>query len=217
MLNPASRRRQQTDSTMREAICAGALAVLNEHSLAGATMDKIAAATGVAKGSLYNYFESKDELLMFVYEKRLQPLREANRKIAAGEMAAVQKIEAVIRNWCRHVEEHRLEFQVLYEDAHCVDVLRRAKLREEWETREVIERVIAAGVEARHFRSVNAQCVSELLLAMIDVFIQRTVVEVPPGSNGKAIDTFVTIVLHGLSAIKQLPTGARDVNGFPDT
>ena len=74
-------------------------------------MDRVAAAAGVAKGSLYNYFRSKDELLTFVHEKTIQPLIEANEEIAASNQSAAKKIEAMTRTWHRYVGEHRARFR----------------------------------------------------------------------------------------------------------
>ena len=50
------------ERTRRELLRA-ALAVLNERGVAGATVQQVAAAAGVAHGTFYNYFPTKDALL----------------------------------------------------------------------------------------------------------------------------------------------------------
>ena len=46
----------------RAVLVAGAASAFAEHGLRGATMQAVATAAGVAKGTLYNYFRTKDEI-----------------------------------------------------------------------------------------------------------------------------------------------------------
>ncbi len=61
---------------MRDAVYEGAVAVLTQYGLNGTTMDRVAEAAGMAKGSLYNRFRSKRDLLEFVHERAVAPMRE---------------------------------------------------------------------------------------------------------------------------------------------
>lgn len=99
MTSLAAQRKRLADSIMRNAIYDGVMEVLGEHGLAGATMDRIAATVGIAKGSLYNHFRGKDDLLEFVHERTIRPLLESTEQIAATDRTAADKIEAMIRNW----------------------------------------------------------------------------------------------------------------------
>ncbi|MDI9444268.1 MAG: helix-turn-helix domain-containing protein, partial [Planctomycetota bacterium] len=83
MTSLAAQRKRLADSIMRNAIYDGVMEVLGEHGLAGATMDRIAATVGIAKGSLYNHFRGKDDLLEFVHERTIRPLLESTEQIAA--------------------------------------------------------------------------------------------------------------------------------------
>jgi AcrR family transcriptional regulator len=51
MVRLAERRKELLDSMMREAVYEGAVAVLTQFGLNGTTMDRVAAAAGIAKGS----------------------------------------------------------------------------------------------------------------------------------------------------------------------
>ncbi|MHB8898703.1 MAG: TetR/AcrR family transcriptional regulator, partial [Thermoguttaceae bacterium] len=140
MPNLMARRKTLVDSMMRDAIYQGAVTVLAEHGLDGATMDRVAAAAGVAKGSLYNYFRSKDELLSFVHEKTIQPLVEANEAIAATDQSAAGKIEGMTRTWRRHVGDHRATFQMLVKNSHCEGILKQTRIQREAATVAMIAR-----------------------------------------------------------------------------
>jgi AcrR family transcriptional regulator len=84
------------DPDRRNKIVAAATQVLVEKGLRGTTIDAVAAAAGVGKGTVYLYFSSKDELVAGVrakylddYEAALQPPEdsspfEALRALAHG-------------------------------------------------------------------------------------------------------------------------------------
>jgi TetR/AcrR family transcriptional regulator len=66
-------------------------------------MDEIAKRSGVAKGSLYNYFQSKDELFLFVCRNAIA----RSRKATWGEVEGDWDIYRVID----HIFRHHLKFE----------------------------------------------------------------------------------------------------------
>jgi AcrR family transcriptional regulator len=66
----------------RRAILDAALALWTESSYDGLTMDGVADRTGLAKGTLYRYFATKEELLLELFEKLIAGwLQEVNRRL----------------------------------------------------------------------------------------------------------------------------------------
>lgn len=200
MANLMAKRKTLVDSMMRNAIYDGAVAVLAEYGLNGATMDRVATAAGVAKGSLYNYFRSKDELLTFVHEKTIQPLHEANEQIAVSDQAAAEKIEAMIRNWRCYIGEHRATFQILIRNSSCEGVLKEARVRREQAAIDLIADIINQGIESGEFREVNAQYVGEMLLAAAKGMLEAEFAEETQRSDEETIGTLIAVFLHGLCA-----------------
>ena len=200
MANLMAKRKTLVDSMMRDAIYEGALAVLAEHGLNGATMDRVAAAAGVAKGSLYNYFRSKDELLTFVHEKTIQPLLDANERIASDELSAGEKLIAMVRNWRQYIGDHRATFQMLIKNSNCEGVLKEATLKKNQSVVNVIARIIREGIESGEFRTVNAQYAGELLLSAAKGSLEAEFAEGVERSDEETIDTLLGVFLHGLCA-----------------
>lgn len=77
------RRKALTDELMRTAICDAGAAVLAEVGFAALTMDRVAEAADVSKGTLYNYFRDKDALVVEVAERTYAPLRQETERIFA--------------------------------------------------------------------------------------------------------------------------------------
>ena len=65
-------RKQALDEMMKNALFEASVAVLSEHGAEGMTMDRVALAASMAKGSLYRYFRSKQELLESISQWHLE-------------------------------------------------------------------------------------------------------------------------------------------------
>ncbi|MGI6416930.1 MAG: TetR/AcrR family transcriptional regulator [Thermoguttaceae bacterium] len=200
MTSLAVQRKRLADSIMRDAIYDGVMEILDEHGLAGATMDRIAATVGVAKGSLYNHFRGKDDLLAFVHDRTIRPLLESTERVVTTDLAIAGKIEAMIRNWQRHVGEHRATFQILANYGNVEGGLKQAMAQSESAAIELIAGLITEGIEAGEFRPVKAHFVAEMLLVAVKKMLGQQLKDVVPRSDDETVDTLVAVFIHGLCA-----------------
>jgi AcrR family transcriptional regulator len=109
-------RRQALDGIMKEAIFEATVAVLSEHGVERMTMDRVASAAKVAKGSLYNYFPGKKSLLEFVYTKTLDPVLQTLRETVAADQPAIEKLSTHLINLLEHCAKHARIFHLLFHD-----------------------------------------------------------------------------------------------------
>ncbi|MEN6450037.1 MAG: TetR/AcrR family transcriptional regulator [Thermoguttaceae bacterium] len=109
-------RKQALNEMMKEAIYDATIAVMTEFGVDGLTMDRVAAEAGVAKGSLYHYFESKRYLIEFVFTKTIAPIEQDLEEIATKEQPAVEKLAAHFRNLLEHIAERAQVHKLLFED-----------------------------------------------------------------------------------------------------
>lgn len=80
----------------REAILQAAAEAFDARGFEAARMDDIARRAGVSKGTLYNYFENKDELLLGLAESVAQMLILRVRQARDARLALREGIEYVI-------------------------------------------------------------------------------------------------------------------------
>src|SRR5689334_21096434 len=73
-----------------------AMAVFGEHGIAAAKLEDIAARAGVSKGTIYLYFESKEDLFREVVRQILVP-RVADAEHLIGEGTATAQVERYLR------------------------------------------------------------------------------------------------------------------------
>jgi len=81
---PARRRGAAAAEVRRQAILAAALDVFSRHGFATARLDDVAAKAGIAKGTLYLYFASKEALFEELIRSRVTPLFDTLERVADG-------------------------------------------------------------------------------------------------------------------------------------
>ncbi|MGH9414475.1 MAG: TetR/AcrR family transcriptional regulator [Terriglobales bacterium] len=90
-------RRQALTEFRETEILAAARKVFGERGFATATVDMIAAEAGVAKGTLYLYYDSKEEIFWAALVSRLRESLDATRQAIAGTQGAEARIRAALR------------------------------------------------------------------------------------------------------------------------
>ena len=97
----------------RERIVAEAALLFAERGFAHTDMAELANRAGVAKGSLYNYFENKDELYRFVCHHGLELSRTAVYADLQPGWDIYQQLEHIFRKGVRFAERYP-EYVALY-------------------------------------------------------------------------------------------------------
>ena len=88
MTQPTLKWQRRKDDRPAEIISA-AIDVFAEHGFAAAKLDDVAKRAGVAKGTLYRYFETKDEMFRAVVQQAITASLEATEKAAHAEQASI--------------------------------------------------------------------------------------------------------------------------------
>ncbi|HEX2442737.1 MAG TPA: TetR/AcrR family transcriptional regulator [Vicinamibacterales bacterium] len=84
-------------SGKRDAILAAAVEVFARRGYFGAQVADIARAAGVAAGTVYLYFRSKDDLLVSIFEKTMKEAREEGRAALQGVADPVERLRRIAR------------------------------------------------------------------------------------------------------------------------
>jgi AcrR family transcriptional regulator len=209
MTSLSERRKELLDSMVREAVYEGAVAVLTRYGLKGTTMDRVAAAAGMAKGSLYNRFRSKQELLEFVHETAVAPMREALAEIVGDDRGAAEKLWAITRIWREYLGEHRAVFEFLIGDLAAHRLLKDTSRTSRASVMDQITTIIEQGIREGVFRPVDARAVAEMFVSASIGMVEQEFAAGRPRSIEEAVDTLMGIFLHGLGTI---PSGRGPSN-----
>jgi AcrR family transcriptional regulator len=78
-----------------------------ERGYHATSVSDLVQATGLASGGLYHYIGSKEQLLLRICDRLMDPLLEEAQAIERGPEPAVERLRLLVRTWMSHVERHR--------------------------------------------------------------------------------------------------------------
>jgi AcrR family transcriptional regulator len=102
-------RREQKKERTKEQILAAALELFRERGLEGTTTKQISKKCGIAEGTLFNYFKTKEDLALYFFQKETADLIDWYRKEHRLQKSPIaEKLFAIIHR--------QLEYLAPYED-----------------------------------------------------------------------------------------------------
>jgi AcrR family transcriptional regulator len=106
-----------TTATTRERLLAAARELIEERGYGGASVIAIAERAGVASGTLYRHFSSKEELFVELFRTVCDREVEAMRDAAGGpELSEVERVQTVLETFARRaLRRPRLAWALLAE------------------------------------------------------------------------------------------------------
>jgi AcrR family transcriptional regulator len=105
--------RKQGADEKRQRIFDCALKVFTERGFHQATMDEIAEAAEVAKGTLYRYFKSKEDLLDQLLLVTSQKVVERFSVAFRGQSDVLEEIQRFIEAWVTFIEENHALYRLI--------------------------------------------------------------------------------------------------------
>ena len=127
-------------SIRRTQIVEAAIAVIAEQGLPNLSLSEIEKKTGMKRGHLTYYFKTKEDILLAVFDRMIQLMRERNR--ADGDFCSEQAgfwerfrilLERLVLGHPEHPEFACLQYTFLSQMGHREDFRQRvARLYEEW-------------------------------------------------------------------------------------
>jgi AcrR family transcriptional regulator len=161
-------------------------AVAAEEGFASASLQAIAERAGIAVGTIYNYFQDKNELIDALTTRRREELCEAI-DLAAKEHAREPfgaQLEAFVRAVFTHFDGRRAYLRIALESAplrsHIVKGADGSKHPAMQQLQERAERIVRIGVREKKLRDESVDLLATVLVAIVrGVLIVRSQGELP--------------------------------------
>ncbi|WP_125154820.1 TetR/AcrR family transcriptional regulator [Clostridium rectalis] len=106
-----------------------AIKVFSIYGFDGATMDVVASEAGVAKGTLYYHFKSKEELFKYIIKEGTNLMSERINEVSKEESNSIDKLRLLCKIQISMVYENRDFFKVIMSQLWGQE-LRQLELRE---------------------------------------------------------------------------------------
>jgi AcrR family transcriptional regulator len=189
----------------RAGILKAARKVFARHGYDGATMDDVAEACSIAKGTLYLYFKSKRQIYLGVLKEDLQLLREANRQAIEAVSSAEDMIRAFITTRFDFCERHRDFFRIYNSDISAIFISAhplQKDLREFYlDQAELLAGIISNGIRVGELRDVPAQAAAFAIYDMTRASIARRVLGLSSQTGDADADTLIDLIWKGIQRV----------------
>lgn len=160
------------------------------------SMREIAEAAGMGKSSLYDYFQTKDAILLFILEEEGAALKQRAEEIAALPLAADERLRRIMH---AHLEFMQANGNLLLRLNGELQRLGPDSQRRMQETRyayqDMVARVIEQGIAQGCFRPVPALHTARLLINSLVTVLYTTR---PTGSAQEMMDETIGIFFRGI-------------------
>ncbi len=207
--------RAQHRSAQRQKILHSAREVFFRDGFAQANLDEVAAHAGVAKGTLYRYFENKADLYVALLTENGRGFESRMREAAARGGTASDRIRALGRFYYEHWRRHWEYFPIFWamDNQHLIghlpeDMVQQVKAL--WrDCLHILADVVRGGVRRGELIPCDPWEVANILWTVANSALQTELNELGRDIRGRPLQSFfedaVECVVRGLE-VPDLPT-----------
>lgn len=183
----------------QEELLAAAIRLFRERGYHATSMQHLAEAVGVQRGSLYHYIEAKEDLLWEIMERAIGRLLGGVEPIARADTAAGERLRRAVAAHLEIAAMLRDELTILHVELKSLSPKRRAGMiayRDRYQ--ELFRSMVRDGVTRGEFRAVDPHAAVFAILGACNWFTQWFR---PSGTYGHEIfaASFAELFLQGLS------------------
>jgi TetR/AcrR family transcriptional regulator, cholesterol catabolism regulator len=182
----------------RHQVFASSMHLFLEKGFHDTSMQEIAAASGMGKSTLYDYFKTKDEILLSVVEDGIYDLTELAKQIASRNLPAAEKIHQVMHAHLEYLLENK-EFynRMIYEVQRLGPESQRRIQIQRHAYQDLLCSLVEEATREGTFRDVNPLLAARTILAILSpaVFTNR-----PTGTPEQMMDEAIEIFIRGVQA-----------------
>jgi len=183
----------------KKAIMQAAEKLFAENGFYGTEVEQIAKTAGMAKGTVYNYFTTKEEILISIIETGIDELEKIMEQGVNKSLGTLDKIKCGIELYINHLERNMPLFKIMLTE--------HIQFKGEWEHRYYskifsrinrLERVIAEGVENGELKQVDSYVAATALTGMVDFIVFRELFDGKKFSTEYKIKQIIDLFLEGI-------------------
>lgn len=168
-------RKERERLARREEILAAAKKVFSERGFEKATLDEIAEVAEFGKGTIYNYFSSKEELFASIIERGIDSFQRFVSERITNKISPKEKVATYVDAAFDFFQQHRQLFSILVLERHKLE-----RVDNEWFNRccqqqseqiAFLNSLIKEGIQIGEFKNLPADKLAQFLTGMIHVSI----------------------------------------------
>lgn len=161
--------RSANGKAKRGRILDAAAALFAGRELSRVTMDDVAARARVAKGTLYNHFDSKEDLYFSIITARMGALLDALRNLFEAEESAGLRLRKIVVHSLMFLLKYPDFFRIMRKEGSCPAIGAPRELEESRrDLRLLVREVLDQGMREGTFRQMEPEFAADLVLGCIE-------------------------------------------------
>jgi AcrR family transcriptional regulator len=202
-------RRGERREQQRQRILEAARVVFFRDGFMPANLDEVAQRAGVAKGTLYRYFENKAELYVAVLSENGDAFERKMRETLVPDLDAGEQLRRLSRFYVQHWTAHREYFQIFWalENESVIGVLPDAVVAQVtalWgKCLRLLADVLERGAREGRFRAHDSWQVANVLWTLVNGLIEGDQAPAAAKLRDRALEATVEdaieLILRGLA------------------
>src|SRR5512147_3290481 len=136
------------------------------------SMQEIAAAAGLGKSTLYDYFKTKDEILVYFFEDQWNDVIEEAQKIAVQNCGADVRLRKIMNAYLESLQANKNLFLKLSVESQRLKLESQKQIQDKRHAyQDMIRSLIEEGIREGIFRRVNSLLAARLLVGNIGLVL----------------------------------------------
>jgi uroporphyrinogen-III synthase len=199
MLTPETKK-ENNKQLKRTKIIEAASILFSRKSYHEVMMEEVAKLASIAKGTVYNYYSSKEELYFSIMKGRMEKLNISLKENISGQKSSVDSLHSFILHLYMFMMKHQ-NFFLMYrkESLSAEHTLCSELIKLENDLKTILRRIIKSGKIEGIFRDINEEFCVDLVLGSIYGVVHRGI-EKNLNEDQKIYDreNIYDFILHGL-------------------
>jgi AcrR family transcriptional regulator len=204
----SEKRKAAVETMMKETIYEAAVTILLQYGLEGLTMDRVAEAAEMAKGTLYNYFQDKKFLQLYIFAKVSEPFNQQLSTIHRSNISPQEKLVKIMEVIFHGFEKNRQILVILSEGRiynlkeYSKQLAKIPEFSGYEATKEpigkVIELVVREGIQTKQFHAFDPQFATDIILGAVTSVIDRQIQNELPRTTEENVTQLIRFLMGGL-------------------
>ena len=189
---------EEEQQRRRKEIFEASVHLFLENGFHETSMRKIAKAAGVGKSTLYDYFKSKDEILISYFEDEIQKITANAQKIAQQDLSVSEKLKQIMEMHLKYLVDNKLLYLKLTVEAQRLALGSQQQIQSARHAyQDMLRNLIEEGIQNGEFREINPLFGARTIFTLLStaVFTSR-----PTGTPEEMLQEALGIFYTGIQA-----------------